>query len=278
MTQGKRARRRGPDPRAVRSSLIALASTVVVFGVLGWVIVNAPGWPKVQTSFLNGPVFWASLPDLLAAFVLNIVMFTSAEVLILFFGLLLAVMRSAPGPALLPIRVMATVYTDIFRAVPGLLVIFIIGFGIPALGLVDPKTPRILYGILALTLIYSAYVSEVYRAGIDSIHPSQTAAARSLGLSHVRTLRHVVIPQAVRRVIPPLLNDFIGLQKDTVLVSAIGLVEIFRMAQIQTAATYNFTPYMGVALVFIVITLPMARFVDRLVARDKRRAASGVAP
>ena len=141
----------------------------------------------------------------------------------------------------------------------------------------DPKTPRILYGILALTLIYSAYVSEVYRAGIDSIHPSQTAAARSLGLSHVRTLRHVVIPQAVRRVIPPLLNDFIGLQKDTVLVSAIGLVEIFRMAQIQTAATYNFTPYMGVALVFIVITLPMARFVDRLVARDKRRAANGVA-
>ena len=277
MTQGKRTRRRGPDPRAVRSSLIALASTIVVFGILGWIIVNAPGWPKVQTSFLNGPVFWASLPDLLAAFVLNIAMFMSAEVLILCFGLVLAVMRSAPGPAFLPIRVMATVYTDIFRAVPGLLVIFIIGFGIPALGLVDPKTPRILYGILALTLIYSAYVSEVYRAGIDSIHPSQTAAARSLGLSHVRTLRHVVIPQAVRRVIPPLLNDFIGLQKDTVLVSAIGLVEIFRMAQIQTAATYNFTPYMGVALVFIVITLPMARFVDRLVARDKRRAANGVA-
>jgi polar amino acid transport system permease protein len=202
------------------------------------------------------------------------VIFMTAEVLILIFGLLLAIMRSTTGPVLLPIRVMATIYADVFRALPGLLVIYVLGFGIPALGLVDPKTPTILYGILGLTLIYSAYVSEVYRAGIDSIHPSQAAAARSLGLSHLQALRHVVVPQAVRRVIPPLLNDFIGLQKDTVLVSAIGVVEIFRTAQVLQYATFNFTPYVAVALVFMVVTIPLARLTDWLVARDKRRAAS----
>ena len=275
MTPAGRARRRGPDPRAVRSSAVALVSTVVVFGVLGWIVVNAPGWPSFQRSFLNGKVFWATLPDLIEAFVVNIEIFMIAEVLILIFGLVLAVMRSAPGPVLMPVRVIATVYADVFRALPGLLVIFVLGFGIPALGLVDPKTPKIVYGILGLTLIYSAYVSEVYRAGIDSVHPSQAAAARSLGLSHLQSLRYVVVPQAVRRVIPPLLNDFIGLQKDTVLVSAIGVVEIFRQAQIEEAAKFNFTPYVGVALVFIVVTIPLARLTDCLIARDKRRADRG---
>jgi polar amino acid transport system permease protein len=274
MTTAGRARRGRPDPRAVRSSVIALLSTLVVFGTIGWIVVNAPGWPDVQESFLNREVFVESLPELVSAFAVNIVIFMTAEVLILIFGLLLAIMRSTTGPVLLPIRVMATIYADVFRALPGLLVIYVLGFGIPALGLVDPKTPTILYGILGLTLIYSAYVSEVYRAGIDSIHPSQAAAARSLGLSHLQALRHVVVPQAVRRVIPPLLNDFIGLQKDTVLVSAIGVVEIFRTAQVLQFATFNFTPYVAVALVFMVVTIPLARLTDWLVARDKRRAAS----
>jgi polar amino acid transport system permease protein len=157
----------------------------------------------------------------------------------------------------------------VFRAVPGLLVIALLGFGIPALGLVDPKTSPLIYGVFALTLVYSAYVSEVYRAGIDSVHPSQGMAARSLGLSHFQTLRHVIVPQAVRRVIPPLLNDFIGLQKDTVLVSYLGVVEIFRQAQITQAANFNFTPYMGVALVFLIVTIPLARFTDWLIAHDK---------
>jgi polar amino acid transport system permease protein len=271
----RRARRRWPDPRAVRSSAIALVSTVVVFGVLGWAVVNAPGWPQVQAEFLDGQIFATSLPDIVEAFWINVVMFIAAEILVLFFGLVLAIMRGLPGPVFLPFRVLSNVYTDIFRALPALLVIFVIGYGIPALGFVDPKTPLILYGILALTLIYSAFVAEVYRAGMESIHPSQSAAARSLGLSHLQTLRYVVVPQAVRRVIPPLLNDFIGLQKDTVLVTFIGVVEIFRMAQIKQAAYFNFTPFLAIGLVFLVVTIPLIHVVDWLVARDRRRAVKG---
>jgi polar amino acid transport system permease protein len=238
-----------------------------------WVVVHTPGWPRVQASFLDSRVFWSSLPGIVEAFGLNILIFMTAEVLVLVFGLVLAIMRGLSGPVFLPFRVLSNAFTDVFRALPGLLVIAVLGFGIPALGIVDPKTPVIIYGIAALTLIYSAYVAEVYRAGIESIHPSQAAAARSLGLSHLQTLRHVIVPQAVRRVIPPLLNDFIGLQKDTVLVSTIGVVEIFRMTQIKNAAAFNFTPYLGVGLVFVVITIPMIHLVDWLVARDRRRAA-----
>jgi polar amino acid transport system permease protein len=275
MNAAGRARRRGPDPRAVRSSVIAVVSCVVVFGAVAWVVVHAPGWPEVQTSFLNGEVFWASLPGLLNAFVVNIQLFMIAEVFILILGLFLAIMRGLGGPVFLPIRVMSTVYTDVFRAIPGILVIYVLGFGIPGLGLIDPRTDQRLFGIVALTLVYSAYVSEVYRAGIESIHPSQDAAARSLGLSRLQSLRHVIVPQAVRRVIPPLLNDFIGLQKDTVLVSFIGVVEIFRYAQIKSAATYNFTPLVGVALVFMVVTIPLIHLVDWLVARDRRQGPQG---
>jgi polar amino acid transport system permease protein len=277
MTRTGHAPRRGPDVRAVRSSLIALVSSVIVFGGLAWIVVHAPGWPAVQESFLNREIFAESLPGLLGAFVVNIQLFMIAEVLVLAFGLVLATMRSLDGPVFLPIRVMSTVYTDVFRAIPGVLVIFVLGFGIPGLGLIDPRTDQRLFGIAALTLVYSAYVSEVYRAGIESIHPSQEAAARSLGLSRFQSLRHVIVPQAVRRVIPPLLNDFIGLQKDTVLVSFIGVVEIFRYAQIESAATYNFTPYVAVALVFIVVTIPLIHLVDWLVERDRRRAAQGAA-
>lgn len=259
----------------MRSSAIALVSTVVVFGVIGWVVVHAPGWPAVQESFLNAEVFRETLPGLLNAFIVNIQLFMIAEVLVLILGLVLAIMRSASGPVFLPFRVMSTVYTDVFRAIPGVLVIFVLGFGIPGLGLIDPRTDQRLFGILALTLVYSAYVSEVYRAGLESIHPSQEAAARSLGLTRLQSLRYVIVPQAVRRVIPPLLNDFIGLQKDTVLVSFIGVVEIFRYSQIASAATYNFTPYVAVALVFIVVTIPLIHVVDWLVARDRDRATQG---
>ena len=275
MTDAVRDRRRRPDPRAVRSSAIAIVSTVVVFGLVAWVVVHAPGWPEVQTSFLNGEVFWESLPGLLNAFVVNIQLFMIAEVLVLAFGLVLAIMRGLAGPVFLPIRIMSTVYTDVFRAIPGVLVIYVLGFGIPGLGLIDPRTDQRVFGIAALSLVYSAYVSEVYRAGIESIHPSQEAAARSLGMSRFQTLRYVIVPQAVRRVIPPLLNDFIGLQKDTVLVSFIGVVEIFRYAQIKSAATYNFTPLVGVALVYIVVTIPLIHLVDWLVARDRRQAPAG---
>lgn len=260
---------------ALRSTLVALVSTVVVFGAIALVVVNAPGWEDVKASFFDAQIFWSSLPDIVAAFWVNVALFLIAEVLILVFGLVLAVMRSLTGPVFFPLRLMATVYADVFRALPGVLVIYILGFGIPALGIAGVPTDPFVYAVLSLTLIYSAYVSEVYRAGIDSIHPSQEAAARSLGLSRVQALRFVVLPQAVRRVVPPLLNDFIGLQKDTVLVSYIGVVEIFRQSQITQAATFNFTPYIDVALVFLVVTIPLARLTDVLIARDRRSRSAG---
>ena len=172
---------------------------------------------------------------------------------------------------------LATVYVDVFRALPGILVIFVLGFGIPGLRIQGLPIDPFFWAVIALTLIYSAYVSEVYRAGIDSVHPSQAAAARSLGLSQAQSLRYVVVPQAIRRVIPPLLNDFIGLQKDTVLVSFIGVVEIFRTAQIKQAANFNFTPYMAVALVFIVVTIPLARLTDGLIKRQNDLRSAGTA-
>ncbi len=267
--------RRIPPGEALRSLLIAAASTVVVFGVLGWVVVHAPNWDDVHRAFFNDRWFWYALPEVVAAFQTNLALFLLAEVFILTFGLVLAIMRGLPGPVLFPLRLMATAYTDLFRAVPGLLVIYLLGFGIPGLGIAGVPTDPFIYAVIALTLVYSAYVSEVYRAGIESIHPSQEAAARSLGLTRFQALRYVIVPQAIRRVIPPLLNDFIGLQKDTVLVSIIGVVEIFREAQIIEAAKFNFTPYLAVALVFVVITIPMARFTDWLVARDRRRQAAG---
>ncbi len=275
---------RARDEGALRSLTITFVSTVVFFGLLGWIIVNAPGWEQVREKFLSPRYFAEAFGfvdggfvwdrSILRFFVVNIQLFLIAEVLILGLGLVLAVLRSLRGPVFFPIRFLSTVYVDVFRAVPGILVIYILGFGIPGLGIKGTPT-GFPWAVVALTLIYSAYVSEVYRAGIDSIHPSQEAAARSLGLSRFQTLRHVIIPQAVRRVIPPLLNDFIGLQKDTVLVSYIGVVEIFRASQIKAAATFNFTPYVATALVFIVMTIPLARLTDWLVQRDRKRGAAG---
>lgn len=272
----RRSRRRVPPREAVRSTLIALISTVVVFGIIIVVVTNAPNWPDVQRSFFDGAIFERSLPKVIAAFGTNIALFMTAEAFILVFGLVLAVLRGLPGPAFFPVRLLATVYVDVFRAVPGLLVIYLLGFGVTALGIPGVPTDFFVYGVLSLALVYSAYVSEVYRAGIDSVHWSQEAAARSLGLSRLQALRYVIVPQAIRRVIPPLLNDFIGLQKDTVLVSSLGVVEIFRQAQILKSATFNFTPLIAVALVFIVVTIPLARLTDWLIARDRnRQAASG---
>ena len=269
------ARRSAERRTALRSTLIAIVSTAVFVSVLALIVVNAPGWPQVQESFLNSEVFWQTLPTLVEAFWVNVQLFLIAEVLILAFGLVLAVLRGLSGPVFFPIRSMATIYVDVFRALPSLLVIYILGFGIPGLGIAGLPVDPFFYAVIALTLVYSAYVSEVYRAGIESVHPSQEAAARSLGLSRLQSLRYVVLPQAVRRVIPPLLNDFIGLQKDTVLVASIGVVEIFRQSFIRESATFNYTPYMATALVFIVVTIPLARFTDWLIARDKRRQAAG---
>ncbi len=259
-----------------RAILVAALSTVVVFGGLALVAVNAPGWAAVQDKFLNGRVFADSWPLIASAFLVNVNLFLIAEILILGLGLLIAILRSMPGPVFFPVRLLSTIYVDLFRALPGVLVIFILGFGIPGLKLPGVPNDPFIWAVVALTLLYSAYVSEVYRAGIESVHPSQEAAARSLGLSRWQALRYVVLPQAVRRVIPPLLNDFIGLQKDTVLVSFVGVVEIFRQSQIRQSGSYNFTPYLATALVFLVVTIPLARVVDWMLAREKSRRTAGV--
>jgi polar amino acid transport system permease protein len=258
-----------------RSIAIATGSTLVFFALIAVVVVTSPGWPAVRRAFFDGAIFTDSFPDIADAFLLNIRIFMIAEGIILVFALVIAVVRSLPGPVFFPLRVLAIGYTDLFRGVPTILVIFILGFGAPALQLSWVPISPLFWGIVALVLVYSAYVAEVYRAGIESVHPSQEAAARSLGLNRGQSLRHVILPQAVRRVVPPLLNDFIGLQKDSALVALIGPVEAFRQAQIEEAATFNFTPYLGTALLFVLITIPLARFTDWLIARDRRRQLAG---
>jgi len=257
--------------------LIATISTVLFFTALALLITHAPGWPEVKSTFFDWDEFKASLPEVSRAFLLNVKMFCIAEVLILIFALLLAVMRSLPGPAALPLRMLGIAYADFFRGVPTILVIAMLGFGAPALQLKSVPTSTTFWGIVSLVLIYTAYVSEVYRAGIESVHPSQAAAARSLGLTHFQSLRTVVLPQAVRRVIPPLLNDFIGLQKDTALVGFLGSIEAFKQSQIDAAATFNYTAFTAAALLFVALTIPLARFTDHLIAqREMRERAQAV--
>jgi polar amino acid transport system permease protein len=265
--------RSGGDPR--RSVAIALLSTAVFFTGAAVAITHAPGWPEVKSAFFNWHEFKSTFPEIARAFVLNIKIFSIAEAFILVFALFLAVLRSLPGPVFFPIRALTIIYADLFRGIPTILVIAMLGFGAPALGVSYIPKSVIFWGIVSLVLIYSAYVSEVYRAGIESIHPSQEAAARSLGLSRAQTLHRVILPQAVRRVIPPLLNDFIGLQKDTALVGTVGAVEAFQQSQIDANATFNFTAYLAAAVLFVAITIPLARFTDWLILRDRRRRQAG---
>jgi polar amino acid transport system permease protein len=261
-----------------RSAAIAVVSTVLFFGIVGLVLVNSPGWATFKQFFLDGAIFVESWPKIVDAFKLNVFIYVVAEILVLGFALVLAVMRSLPGPVFAPLRVFAVGYSMIFRGVPTILVIFTLGFGMPALelqGLPSGEYSDIFWAIIALTLVYSAYVAEVYRAGIESVHPSQTAAARSLGLRRGQAMRFVVLPQAVRRVVPPLLNDFIGLQKDSALIGLLGVTEALRRAQIDQATFFNFTPYVALALVYILITIPQVLFVDWLIRRDQRRRQTG---
>jgi polar amino acid transport system permease protein len=254
-----------------RGVAIALASTIVFFAAAGVAITHAPGWPEVRQAFFDWGQFRSSFGEIASAFKLNVRIFVIAELFILPLALLLAVIRSLPGPVFFPLRALAIVYADFFRGVPTILVITMLGLGAPGLQLKSVPKSVTFWGIVALVLVYTAYVSEVYRAGIESVHPSQEAAARSLGLSRAQALRHVIVPQAVRRVIPPLLNDFIGLQKDTALVGTLGAIEAFNQSNIDADATFNYTCYLCAALLFVAITIPLARFTDWLIARDRRR-------
>jgi len=264
------------EAEGARGVAIALLSTAVFLTVIVVAISQSPGWPEVHRVFFGWHDITSTFPEIARAFVLNVKIFVVCEVFILVFALLIAVLRSLPGPVFFPLRALAIIYTDLARGVPTILVIALLGFGAPALQLQGAPTSRVFWAGVGLVLIYSGYVAEVYRAGIASVHPSQEAAARSLGLSRAKALRFVILPQAVRRVIPPLLNDFIGLQKDTALVGTLGVIEAFNQSQIDANATFTFGSYLAAAVLFVAITIPLARFTDVLIARDRRRRqASG---
>ena len=255
-----------------RSSLIAATSTAVVAALLVVLIPRTPGWDKVRTTFFKGSKFREIFPKMLKPFWYDVQIFLWCAPCIVVFGLLISMARNVRSPALYPLKLLATLYTDIVRGVPVLLWITLIGFGVPVmLATRDWYGKFIIWGSVTLVMTYSAYVAEVFRAGIESVHESQRAAARSLGLSAGQTMRHVVLPQAVRRVVPPLMNDFVSLQKDVALVSVLGPVEVLRRAGIDTAKSFNYTPYVAAAVLFLCVSIPLTRLTDYLMARERRR-------
>ena len=258
-----------------RAAAVAVASTVVLGAAIVLVVTRAPGWHEFKAYFFDWSRYRDSFPEISHAFGINVKIFLIAEAIILFTALALALLRSLPGPVFFPLRALAIVYADFFRGVPTILVILMLGSGMPALQVAWIPKSQVFWAIVSLVLVYTAYVSEVYRAGIESVHPSQEAAARSLGLTRGQALRYVILPQAVRRVVPPLLNDFIGLQKDTALVSVLGVVETLQQSQIDEAASFNGTYYLVAATLFVAVTIPLARLTNWLLARDRRRQQAG---
>ena len=259
-----------------RSVAVATGSTLIFFGVVIAVLLGSPGWPVVQETFFDLEQARAVLPSVLEGFWLNIRLFLLAEPLILLLGLAVAVVRVSRSPWLLPLRAVAVGYTDLFRGLPTILVVFLICFGVPTLRLQGVTTSFFWLALVALVLSYGAYVAEVFRAGIESVHPSQVASATALGLSSAQTMRHVVVPQAVRRVLPPLLNDFVSLQKDTALVVAVGLFDALGTASDTANFTFNYTPYVVAAAMFVALTVPLARFTDWMGRRAMQRERAGV--
>lgn len=254
-----------------RNTLVAAISTLVVIGGGILFVVTRQGWPAVQETFFSAEAFRTSFPGILEGFWIDVKLFLVVEVLVLVLSLLVAVVRSSRGSVLFPFRLLLTVYTDLFRGIPTILVVYLIGFGIPALAIPGVPNDPIVLAAVALTLSYVAYVSEVFRAGIDSVHPGQRGAALAVGLSRNQAMRYVILPQAVRNVVPPLLNDFISLQKDVALVSVLGIVEAFRVAQIDAASTFNYTPLLAAASLYVLVTVPLALLLDHLQARDRGR-------
>ncbi|MDB9806854.1 amino acid ABC transporter permease [Amylibacter sp.] len=253
-----------------RSLIIAGISTICVVVTIIFLVPLAPGWEKVQKSFFNGAVLTKTFPKLLDAFRVNIMIFAWSAPAIAILGLMIALARDAKSPALFPLRIFGAAFTDIFRGVPVILTVYLIGFGIPGLGLPRPWNSPFIWGSLALILTYSAYVAEIFRAGIDSVHPSQRSAALSLGLSERQVMKDVILPQAIRNVVPSQMNMLIALQKDVSLLSFIGPVEIFRQAGVYKSLFANFTPYVGAAIIFLIVTIPATRYADYLMARQMR--------
>ncbi|MGI9823197.1 amino acid ABC transporter permease [Agromyces sp. Marseille-Q5079] len=257
-----------------RSVLISAGSTIVFAGLLVWGLVGSPGWAKVRASFFDLDVAIASLPRILEGLWLNIQVLVVASIGVVIVALLLATLRTLRGPVFFPLRALAAGYTDLFRGMPLIIVLYLVGFGIPGLDFF-PRVPVAVWGTVALILTYSAYVSEVFRAGIEAVHPSQRLAARSLGLGHGQTMRRVVLPQALRKVTPALMNDFVAMQKDVGLISVLGAIDAVRAAQIESAHFYNFTPYVVAGLLFVLLAWPMIRLTDWVSARMRGREQAG---
>ena len=263
---------------ARRNARIAAASSIVVIGSLLAIVVMSPGWPVLVETFFNIDYGREVLGTVAKGLLTNLWLTTVAAIVIGAFGLVLALARTSTSASLTPFRFLATVYVDVFRGVPLLLVILLVGFGVPALRLHGLTKSVLVLGTTAVILTYSAYVAEVLRSGILSVHPSQRAAARSLGLSSRQTLRYVVLPQAIKRVIPPLLNDLVALMKDSGLVSILGVIDAVRAAQIESSSTFNYTPYVTAAALFLLITVPLTRYTDRVLLRSiQRQNAQGTA-
>lgn len=259
-----------------RSTLIAVTSTVVIGLVLTIVIAGAPGFDRVRQSFFNFHYARTAFPHVLSGLWLNLRVMIVAEIFVLILGLLIALARTSKSSVLYPIRLIATVYTDFFRGLPLLLVLFLVGFGVPGLQLSWIPNSAVILGTVSLILTYSAYVAEVIRAGIEAVNPAQRMAARALGLTQSQAQRYVVLPQALRKVTPPLLNDLVSLQKDSGLISVLGAIDAIRAAGIETAQSFNFTPYLVAGALFVLLTIPLTRFTDWLTRKqDRARVQQG---
>ena len=274
VSEVERQRRRYRRARTTRSLLISAISTLIIAALIVVILATSPGWKTTQQTFFNWEYAKSSFPAVLSGMWLNIRMLLVAATGVAIFATLLAAARTLGGPVFFPIRFLAAAYTDIFRGVPFIVVLYIIGFGIPALN-PSRRIDVTLLGTIALVITYTSYVSEVLRAGLESIHPSQRYAARSLGLTHGQTMRHIIVPQAVRKVTPALMNDFISMQKDVGLISVLGATDAIRAAQVQQATTYNFTSYVVAGLLFIVLSFPFIRLSDWYTARLRKREQMG---
>ncbi len=263
----ERARRR-------RSVVVATVSTVVVVGALIVLIPLTPGWERVRQAFFDGDVFLETFPGLLEAFWLDVQILLWSTPFILLVSLLIALARNTRSPALFPLRAFAVIYTDVLRGIPVILLVFLIGFGVPALGMSRTWSNPLIWGTVTLVLSYSAYTAEIIRAGIDAVPENQRAGARSLGMTSSQTMRTIVLPQAFRKIVPPMMNTFVSLQKDVALVSLIGPVEILRQAGIDKATYANFTPYVAASLIFLALTIPFTRLADWALARQRARTGA----
>jgi polar amino acid transport system permease protein len=261
-----------------RNILVAVGSSFLVLGTLVSILITSPGFKSLSDTFFAWAYGFEILPKVILGFTTNLILTVIAATCVSIFGLILALTRTSRSPALTPFRFLATLYVDVFRGVPMLLIILLVGFGIPSLRLRGLTNNVFVLGTTAVIITYSAYVAEVLRSGILTVHPSQRAAARSLGLSNFQTLRHVVLPQALRRVTPPLLNDLVALIKDTGLVSILGVTDAVRAAQISSSRSFNYTPYVMAAILFLMVTVPLTRFTDRTMRRAiERQNAQGLA-